>query len=76
MSARRPKGCPGVVTVTDDVPTVSRGLTGRHAAATGIAPLRVGFVSEVSQGGSGDKVALNIEIVVDRRISAGRIVPI
>jgi hypothetical protein len=35
-----------------------------------ILPLRVGFVSEISRRGTGDEVALNIEIIVDGGMDA------
>jgi hypothetical protein len=59
----------GFVTVTNDVRTLSR-VCRASCGCDCILPLRVGFVSEVSQCSAGDEVALNIEIIVDGGMDA------
>ena len=60
--------CPGFVTVTTGVRTVSRDWSGSRRCD--ILPLRGGFGPEVSQRGSGDEMALNIEVIVDSGMDA------
>ena len=60
----------GFVTVTTGVRIVSRTGPASRCWCDSIVPLRGGFGSEVSQRGSGDEMALNIEIILDSGMDA------
>jgi NADPH-dependent curcumin reductase len=60
----------GFGTVTNDAQTVAGTGQASSCCCKRILPLRGGFGSEVSQRGSGDEMALNVEIIVDGGMDA------